>query len=80
MHDGCSGTFGSGKQIVDKIRMMGFDNRILPNALEITCSNCENGFRMEKMETKCPFCAMVYGVTPCHSHSTQFVKAAGVNY
>lgn len=80
MHDGCSGAFESGKQIVDKIRMMGFNNSRLAAALEIYCSSCDKVFRMEKMEAACPSCGMVYGVTPCHSHSAQFVKAAGVDY
>jgi len=80
MHDGCSGTFDSGKQVVDKIRMMGFNHTPLAVAFEISCSHCDNTFQMEKMEAMCPSCNMVYGVTPCHSHSAQFVKAAGVNY
>ncbi len=79
MHDGCSDNLESGKQIVEKIRMMGFNNK-LPVAFEIRCSNCDNLFLMEMMETMCYSCGMVYGVTPCHSHSAQFVKAAGVNY
>ena len=80
MHDGCTGQSESGKLIVDKIRKMGFNTQALPAVLEICCSNCDTIFQMEKMETMCPSCAMVYGVTPCHSHSAQFVKAAGVNY
>jgi len=27
-----------------------------------------------------PECDMIYGVTPCHSHSSEFVKAAGIKY
>ncbi len=80
MHDGCSGTFETGKQIVDKIRMMGFNTNLLGTPLEISCSNCDAIFQMKRMESHCPFCGMVYGVTPCHSHSAQFVKAAGVKY
>ena len=80
MHDSCSGAFESGKEIVDKIRMMGFNNSLLTAVLDINCSKCDNVFQMEKMEAMCPSCGMVYGVTPCHSHSAQFVKAAGVNY
>jgi hypothetical protein len=80
MHDGCSGTFESGKQIVDKIRMMGFNASPLATSLEIHCTNCDTVFQMEFMEGECPSCQMVYGVTPCHSHSSQFVKAAGVKY
>jgi len=80
MHDGCSGAFESGKQIVDKIRMMGFNTTPLTVPLEIHCSNCDTIFQMEYMESKCSSCKMVYGVTPCHSHGAEFVKAAGVEY
>ncbi len=80
MHDGCSGAFQSGKQIVDKIRMMGFNTSLLGAPLEIECSNCDTVFQMEFMESHCPSCGMVYGVTPCHSHSAEFVKAAGIKY
>jgi hypothetical protein len=80
MHNGCSGTHESGKQIVDKIRMMGFNSSPLATPLEINCKNCDIIFYMENMESSCPSCGMVYGVTPCHSSSAEFVKAAGVNY
>jgi len=80
MHDGCSGSFVSGKQIVDKIRMMGFNKNFLAAPLTIDCSNCDTVFQMETMESQCPSCKMVFGVTPCHSHSVQHVKAAGVSY
>jgi rubrerythrin len=80
MHDGCSAEFQSGKQIVDKIRAMGFNTSPLGAELKFKCTNCDSVFQMTHMESQCPSCSMVYGVTPCHSHSTQFVKAAGVNY
>ncbi|NNK86606.1 MAG: hypothetical protein HKO91_13755 [Desulfobacterales bacterium] len=80
MHDGCSGASESGKQIVDKIRMMGFNNNPIGAVFEINCSHCDTVFMMDKMEAKCPSCQMVYGVTPCHSYSAEFVKAAGINY
>ena len=80
MHDGCTSAFESGKEIVDKIRMMGFNDSPLTAVLDINCSKCDNVFQMEKMEAMCPSCGMVYGVTPCHSYSAEFVKAAGVNY
>jgi len=80
MHDGCSGAYESGKQIVDKIRMMGFNKSPLAVSLEIDCTNCDTVFQMEHMESQCPSCDMVYGVTPCHSHTAEFVKAAGVKY
>jgi hypothetical protein len=80
MHDVCSETLESGKQIVDKIRIMGFNVNPLAAELEIKCKNCDTQFQMTHMESNCPSCKMVYGVTPCHSHSAQFVKAAGINY
>ncbi|MBU1343939.1 MAG: hypothetical protein KKE44_10300 [Proteobacteria bacterium] len=80
MHDGCSAAFTSGKQIVDKIRMMGFHRNPLGIPFEISCTNCEAVFQMAYMESQCPACGMVYGVTPCHSHRAEFVKPAGVNY
>ena len=80
MHNGCSGAYESGKQIVDKIRMMGFNKSPLAVSLEIDCTNCDAVFQMEYMESQCPSCDMVYGVTPCHSHTAEFVKAAGVKY
>jgi hypothetical protein len=80
MHEGCSGASESGKQIVDKIRMMGFNHNPIGVAFEINCSHCDTVFKMKKMEAKCPSCQMVYGVTPCHSYSAEFVKAAGINY
>jgi len=80
MHNGCSGDHESGKQIVDKIRMMGFNSSPLEAPLEITCTNCDTIFQMERMESSCSSCGMVYGVTPCHANSAQFVKAAGINY
>lgn len=80
MHDGCSGAHESGKEIVDKIRMMGFNKSPVATALEIDCTNCDEVFQMEYMESQCPSCGMVYGVTPCHSHTAEFVKAAGVKY
>ena len=80
MHDDCGNAFQSGKQIVDKIRSMGFNANPLGAELKIKCTNCDAVFQMVYMESQCPSCKMVYGVTPCHSHSAQFVKAAGVDY
>lgn len=80
MHNGCSGEHESGKEIVDKIRMMGFNTAPLVDPLDIKCSNCQTQFQMTFMESSCPSCNMVYGVTPCHAHSAEFAKAAGVEY
>jgi hypothetical protein len=34
MHDGCGGCFDNGKQVADKVRMMGFDRSPVPAALD----------------------------------------------
>ncbi|MDD2457778.1 MAG: hypothetical protein PHQ83_04665 [Eubacteriales bacterium] len=79
MHDGCSGSFGDGKQVVDKVRMMGFSNQPMPVPLPITC-DCGETFDMETFEAVCPRCGMVFGVTPCHAFDPSNVAAAGVGY
>ena len=80
MHDGCAGTFETGKQVVDKIRMMGFNGQMMPMPMEIKCGNCETEFTMEQFESKCPQCNMVYGVTPCHAFDAENIMAAGIDY
>ncbi len=79
MHDGCSGNMTNGRQMVDKVRMMGFSEGMLPMSHTITCE-CGNDFEMETFESKCPHCGMVYGVTPCSSHDPEKVMPAGINY
>lgn len=80
MHEGCSGSFENGKQVVDKVRMMGFDKQFLPMPLTIKCVGCGKEFEMETFEDKCPHCNMVHGVTPCHAFDPANVKAAGEDY
>ena len=80
MHDGCTANFADGKQIADKVRMMGFDGMSIPVPLEIRCSNCCGTFNMETMVSECPQCNMVYAVTPCHSGSPEHVMPAGIGY
>ena len=80
MHDGCAGTFESGKEVVDKVRQMGFNIQPMPIPLEIKCVECEDSFEMINFEDKCPKCNMVYGVTPCHAFDSANVKAAGIDY
>ncbi|MGE4497001.1 MAG: hypothetical protein AB7E48_03905 [Deferribacterales bacterium] len=80
MHQGCSGTFENGKQVVNKLRHMGYGAMPMPMPMVIHCSNCEESFTMETFEAKCPNCDMTYGVTPCHSHDPESVQAAGINY
>lgn len=80
MHDGCSGSFENGKQIVDKVRQMGFSPQPMPMPMDIPCEECGETFEMVTFEDKCPKCGMVYGVTPCHAFDPSNVKAAGINY
>jgi lipopolysaccharide biosynthesis regulator YciM len=80
MHDGCSGTFIDGKQLADKVRMMGFDGMSIPVPLEIHCTHCAGTFHMETMVSPCPACRMVYAVTPCHADNAAHVLPAGIDY
>lgn len=80
MHDGCGGSFENGKQVVDKIRMMGFAGQLMPMPLEIKCHGCEKEFTMAEFEGKCPECGMVFGVTPCHAFDSENIMAAGIAY
>ena len=80
MHDGCSGSFENGQQVVDKVRMMGFAEQPMPVPLSITCGQCETPFEMETFETVCPECGCVYAVTPCHAFDPANVSSAGVGY
>lgn len=79
MHEGCSGSFNNGKQVVDKIRMMGFAGEQMPVPLIIECAECGESFVMKTFESKCQ-CGMVYGVTPCHASSAENVRPAGIDY
>lgn len=79
MHDNCSGSFTNGKQVVDKVRMMGFSDGALPMPLPISC-DCGKEFEMEFFEDECPNCHMIYAVTPCSSHDPNKVQKAGINY
>ncbi len=80
MHEGCSGSFEDGKEVVDKVRQMGFASQFMPMPLQITCKECDHSFEMETFEGKCPKCNMVYGVTPCHAFDSENVKPSGVDY
>jgi hypothetical protein len=80
MHEGCSGQFADGKQILEKIRMMGFSGMSVVEPLEISCTGCGSVFEMFTMEAACPNCRMVYAVTPCHSNSAKNVMPAGFEF
>ncbi|MDX2479870.1 MAG: hypothetical protein QNK24_05990 [Desulfuromusa sp.] len=80
MHDGCSGSFGNGEQIVNKLRQMGFSSYAMPVPVEIKCASCETAFTMQTMEDRCNNCGMTYGVTPCHATDPGSVQPAGINF
>jgi len=80
MHQGCDGSFGGGAEVVSKLRKMGFSGMEMPVETRITCEGCGAGFQMETLESHCPKCGMVYGVTPCHANDSGAIKAAGVAY
>ncbi len=80
MHDGCSGSFEDGKQVVDKVRMMGFAEQFMPVPIEIKCHMCEKDFEMETFESKCPHCGCIHAVTPCHAFDAASVQSAGKDY
>lgn len=80
MHKGCMRDFQNGKQVVDKLRSMGFSFQYMPNVFKFKCSNCSNEFDYQTFESKCPKCNMVYGVTPCHAFDPENIMPAGVNY
>jgi rubrerythrin len=80
MHDGCAGSFTSGQEVVDKLRMMGFEGGMLPDALELACHHCGEKLTMITYEYHCPQCKAVHGVTPCHAFDAQHVQCAGPGY
>lgn len=80
VHDGCNGSFENGKEVVDKVRQMGFAEQYVPVPLDMKCVECDTDFEMETFEAKCPKCGMIYGVTPCHAFDPANVQAAGVDY
>jgi len=76
MHEGCTGTFDNGKQVLDKVRMMGFSKGYMPIPLPVQCE-CGNVFQMETFEGQCPKCKMVFAVTPCHAFDPDNIMPAG---
>ena len=80
MHDGCAGSFENGKQVVDKVRAMGFSQQMMPMPMTIECAECGSSFEMTNFEDSCPKCKMVYGVTPCHAFDPANVMPAGIEY
>lgn len=80
MHDGCTGSVGSGQEVVNKLRMMGFSEGALPVAFEMDCRNCGKPMQMTTYEYACPECKAVHGVTPCHAFSAENVQCAGPDF
>jgi len=78
MHDGCSGQMQSGMEMLQKIRMMGFNQRPTPVAHKFVCE-CEAEVEMTTLEYKCESCGMVYAVTPCSAMDITMIKPAGKN-
>lgn len=77
MTESCTGKFETGKETLDKVRMMGFSKQYLAMPLNIECEECNKEFEMLTHEDKCPHCDMIYAVTPCHAFDADNVKAAG---
>lgn len=79
-HEGCSGSFSNGKMMADKVRQMGFNDQWMPMPFELECENCHTTFLMERFESHCPQCDMVYAVTPCHAFDPVHIMPAGISY
>jgi len=80
MHDGCNGSFDNGTQVVDKIRMMGFNRQFMPVPATFKCVECGEEITMTTFEYECENCGMVYGVTPCHAFDVSNIMPAGIKY
>ena len=78
-NDGCAPDLNNGKAIVNKVRQVGVGEGLLEVAHEVLCT-CGTTFHMVHYEEHCPSCNMTYGVTPCSSHDSNNIKAAGIGY
>lgn len=74
----CGGAFDTGREILAKIRLMGFAEKPVDLPLTVFCGECNRAFPMVTFETACPHCGMVYAVTPCQAFSSENVKPAGL--
>ncbi|EFS21750.1 hypothetical protein FSBG_01247 [Fusobacterium gonidiaformans 3-1-5R] len=77
MHDGCSGKFEDGKQVVQKLRMMGFSEQLMPVPAVFVCEDCKHEIVMDTFEYVCPHCNTIYAVTPCHAFDVENILSAG---
>ena len=80
MHDGCGGSFTNGREVVNKLRMMGFSSGPLPAPFTLACHHCGEQMQMTTFEFACPRCGAVHGVTPCHAFSPHSVQCAGPDF
>lgn len=81
MSCGCSNTDkNNGKNVVDLVRSKGKGDFPLRTYHDIECVNCKKTFTMKTHVDMCPYCNMVYGVTPCSSSDKNNIKAADINY
>jgi len=78
MHDGCSGSFSDGAQVLAKVQAMGFADQPMPAPLPIDCGHCGSSFIMETFAFPCPSCGMIHAVTPCHAFDPASVLVSGV--
>jgi hypothetical protein len=78
-NDGCAPDLTNGKAIVDKVRQVQVSKGKLEVPHLVHCE-CGQSFQMIHYETSCPSCHMTYGVTPCSSHDSKNIKAAGIMY
>jgi len=76
MHDGCSGTFEDGRQVLEKVRMMGFATGMMPVPAQFKC-DCGKEIIMDTFEYHCDSCGMVFAVTPCHAFDVENIQKAG---
>ncbi len=77
MHEGCTGKYENGLQVIQKLRMMGYNSQTMPMPAVFDCKDCNETITMTTFEFKCPHCEMVYGVTPCHASDVNSIMAAG---
>ncbi|MGM0444198.1 MAG: hypothetical protein ACQEQV_08435 [Fibrobacterota bacterium] len=75
MHDGCSGSFTTAEQTIEKVRRMGFASQPLPAPLTLACPACSAAGEMRFFEDRCEKCGATMAVTPCHSHDPAAVVA-----
>ncbi|MGL5296673.1 MAG: hypothetical protein ACRDAO_07000 [Culicoidibacterales bacterium] len=77
---GCGTSQKGGTAIVDKVRMKGMADELMPTAYELACVQCNESFIMETYVATCPNCEMVYGVTPCSASDVTNIKPAAIRY